>query len=461
MEGFLLPPGGRWDQLLYFLLPHSLSLFLVPLIVKGEFFEHVSKAALIATVLLTLLFQFFEGSAKVLLVAIGILSVFLLFIALDRIRVSTNPPLSAAVGIAVGNLLVFLLSRAPLDPRYKYFVIAFFLFSSLFLEGTGGKETEKEKIPIPAGYLVLLFTFYLTGGLLYGLLMPLYEKTSLFKGGELFFYIGAVVPAVALVRKEWDLPVIAAIFLGAVSFSLLQMHTPVPINLGMFASQASFSLMDFFTVLLVVGIGSRKAFGFGFGTVCMAIAAGKLLCLQSEGYTAALVAAGNVVLIGATLCLYRAGKKQGGKEFFRTVSGVLRGNGAGTGNGRADAPGGSGEFDRERLDGILGKMYEPHQKRLSAQEQTVLLWVLEGKTYRGAAKGLGISESSVKTYMRRICEKFGCDSRERLIGMFEETGHTSEEGHPRNPGGTTAGSVGDPKRAGTPGYGRNEYRHPQ
>jgi len=49
----------------------------------------------------------------------------------------------------------------------------------------------------------------------------------------------------------------------------------------------------------------------------------------------------------------------------------------------------------------------------------VLTRSLDGRAYREIAADLDISESSVKTYMKRICEKLGVQGRKGLFEALE------------------------------------------
>ncbi len=55
---------------------------------------------------------------------------------------------------------------------------------------------------------------------------------------------------------------------------------------------------------------------------------------------------------------------------------------------------------------------------LSAQEIAVIELVLQGKKFREVAVELSISESLVKTYMKRVCEKTGVKSKDGLIALL-------------------------------------------
>jgi DNA-binding CsgD family transcriptional regulator len=55
---------------------------------------------------------------------------------------------------------------------------------------------------------------------------------------------------------------------------------------------------------------------------------------------------------------------------------------------------------------------------LSDREYRVLIGTLERKNFREIASELSISESTVKTYMRRIYEKMGVKGKKELLQML-------------------------------------------
>ena len=55
---------------------------------------------------------------------------------------------------------------------------------------------------------------------------------------------------------------------------------------------------------------------------------------------------------------------------------------------------------------------------LSPQERNVLTLVLSGSNYKQAAESLKITESSVKTYMSRICSKAETRNKSELLKKY-------------------------------------------
>jgi len=63
---------------------------------------------------------------------------------------------------------------------------------------------------------------------------------------------------------------------------------------------------------------------------------------------------------------------------------------------------------------ILNRAYY----RLSEKEYQVLLYILNKNTIKNISSELHISESTVKTYLSRIYEKFNIESKRQLIDLF-------------------------------------------
>ncbi len=408
MQGLLLPQAGAGPGLAPFLLPQIAALFLVPRLCSPSSFPVVRQAGILATAALTLVFPLLPGGAGVLLPLLGLTSPLLLLDALARLSASEHRLRDAALGVAGGNLLVFLLPFLPIPRGSGFLLVALPLcVLGLWAPAPG---SPREQAPVPRRRLALLFLFYLTGGLLYGFLMPRFAEVAPFRGAELLVYVAAAALVPLGFRKSRaDALLVAGIFAGALSFSLVLLGSTATLTLGMAASQASFALMDLFTVLLVTGAGTLSAFGAGFGTVCLGILSGEQLCSLAQGALQPLAGLGNLVLVGALVA-----------DLLWRPAGETSGSPAEPGE---TALASAAPPDRppiaDRLDAFLGRTQEPHHKLLSAKEKAVLLAILTGKTYRQAADELGISESSVKTYMRRVFAKLGVADREELLAAIE------------------------------------------
>lgn len=310
---------------------------------------------------------------------------------------SPGPILSAAFGLALGNLLVFLLVLLPLANTWKMVLIALPLVSAVFFSVAVAAKREISELK---KFLPLIFVFYLIGGLYYGFIIEHYSRAAIYPGLELFFYILAALAGVYAVRRNREICLALGILAGAASFSLIQAGSPLFINLGMFASQISFALVDLYLLALIIGLGATvNIAGYGLGIMLLAISSGKLISGVAPPMTNILVVSGNIILIGAVLILYFMGRRTPGEAAALNAAAA----------GKTEAPLPSEMVER------LNHASESFQKKFSQKEKEVLELVLQGKPYREVAARIGISESSVKTYMSRIYEKTGTANKEGLL----------------------------------------------
>ncbi len=408
MNGFLMPDS--WGNLLfYFTLSSALSYFLTPYFLKEKSFGILSRAGSVLVVLLTVISPLSQVSGKILLPVMGIASVLVMFRAVAILRSSRAPVTSAGLAIALGNILVFALSYVPLPDMFKFFIIAASLFPAILMKAGYSQESNLKELK---KYLAFIFVFYLIGGILYAYIMPQYDKVAIFKGFELFSYVFSALAGIYLVRKWMDITLALGIILGTLSFSFLLVDGPFLTILGMFSIQAAFALIDLYVVALLVSCGgSTKVTGFGFGTICLAIAGGEAFSTYIGSDAAPVIGAGNIILVTSIVVFYITVLRK--KDISPGVNTVNEGDYTGCpANG----------IPRKQLEGILESFYEPFQKKLSEKEKSVLLMIIREKTYKEAATELGISESTVKTHMKRICGKMGVSNKEELMKKLSVSG---------------------------------------
>ncbi len=401
MKGFLMPE--TWgNYLFYFTMSSSISYFLIPLFLKEKNFDILSRFASLLVAFLTVVSPLSQVSGKVILSVMGIASVFVMFRALAVLRTSRDPIVSAALAIAIGNILVFALSYLNLPDMFKFFIIATSLFPAILIRAEYARKSNFKELK---KYLAFIYIFYLVGGILYTYIMPQYEEVAIFKGAELFLYVFSALAGIYLLKKKRDLALALGIILGTLSFSFLLVGGPFFTTLSMFSSQASFALVDLYIVFLLVACGgSAKITGFGFGTVCLAITCGEAVSMYIGMDTAHVIAAGHIIFVTSILIFYFTVMREKGEA---TKSETLPAK-------NHVSPLSKG-ISRGQLEGILEKSYEPFQKKLSEKEKSVLLLIVQNKTYKEAARDLGISESTVKTYMKRIFGKMGVYSKDELM----------------------------------------------
>ncbi len=394
MNGFLSQGISGNGSLIYFLLPHTISLFVLPHLITHQYIDRYAKLSLVLTVFLTVLIPFLQAYSKLFLFLLGITGALAFLRVLTIIKESDDPAFSAGAGIAIGNILVFLLSFSAAGLHFNFFIISLPLLFSLYFSAGYSEHNQTEGLRKD---LLFVFGFYLIGGLFYGSIMPQYDALAILKGSELLSYVLAAVTGITLIRKEREIVLVMGIMLSAVAFSLMLFQNKFLTNLSMFSIQASFAFVDIYIIcLLIVHGGSLRVFGYGFGTVCLAIMAGEAFASHTKNFSNILIATGNIILITTVMILYVTGREQ--KPSL--IAGRINRNGV-------KEPG--------DLDAVLERLYEPFQKRLSDKERHVLRLIVSGKTYKETAEHIGISESTVKTYIKRICEKLGVDGKDKLM----------------------------------------------
>lgn len=412
MNGFLMP-GGESGMLPWFVLANAAVFLVAPRFLRLVDFDLLTRIGAVSTVAMTIAFQIAPRSRPALLVAMGISAPLVLMRIVAGLRRSPDPVFSAGLGIAIGNFLVFALSRAPLGNPVKFFILAALLLLPACFRG---KIPDRPEAPLRRRlnrYLPVIFTYYLVGGLLYSVLMPRYDRIAFSAGIELLFYVGGAIVAIGVVKRVRDHVLALGSGLGILSLSLMLPGEAACMNLSMYAMQASFGFVDLYMLALILDCGAApEVAGAAFGVQCLAIAAGETLVRSVGQMPLFAIATGNVIMAAAVLGLY----------FTHT-----RENAAAVGEPGGEAPSGNPPSPDavpppETLESRLLGYYDPHQKRLSGKEIQVLSAILDGRTYREAGEALGISESSVKTYMRRIYEKTGVRSKDEIRALLFGTG---------------------------------------
>lgn len=383
MEGPLLAhvPGDR--HLFWFLVPHVLSLPVIGRFWPRAAFGRASRSALVVTILATIALGLLPAWQGPLLALCGVTAAFVSIRAGVLLRQSPRPLLAAAWGLVLGNLLLLLLVRLDLDPRLGSLLAAMALGGLLLPVAATGAGSL-------AGlyrYLPAVFVFQLVSGLMYSALLTAYAGQAFWTGSELAFYLVAVLLAVPLFRRDRELLLVAGVVFGLGAFLCLAGGGAWAVNLAMFGMQAAAGCVDMFLLAIMLRCADpQRAFGLGNAVLCAGILAGAgFNRLFGEVVGPALILS-QLALNGAVLLLYWQHRRET------------------AGSAGAPAP--------ARLSPRLAPGV---QVLLSPKECQVLELVVAGRTYRDIAAALEISESSVKTYMNRICGKFGATSKKDLL----------------------------------------------
>ncbi len=395
MEGFLAAAAQDPFGLLCFLVPHASVLFACALAAPAGRIAALSALGGTVAAVATAAFPWAPAASRWLLFLAGASAAPVVLHVATLLRATSSPCRAAAWGAVGGNALLAGAVVLPAPGWAKALLLTLALLGAAWARPRGPDvppEAAEPPLPTLAPYLPFILVFHLVSGLFYGRLMPAYAAVALAPGLELAFYAAAFLAAAYPGRGSTDRALALGIPLSLGSLVLLQWGTRTTVNLSMFAMQGAQGFMDAFLFFLLLRQAQpARAFGVGLGTLCLGIAAGHALAQWAGPAAGIITAMGNAALNLALLSLY----------FFHG------------GRHRPDLPRPALPLGAEALALPPGLA-----ARLSAMERAVLRQVLAGKTYRETAQELSVSESSVKTYMKRLFDKAGVSNRGELLALL-------------------------------------------
>lgn len=390
MSGDLLPSS---INLLWFLLPHIGTLLFLGHLTKPRWFDGITSTGIWLTIVLTFVFPLMADAAEPLLVLLGVTAAPLSVRAGIGLKSTPSFRAAALVGLVGGNLLAILLVKSPLEHTVRFMLIGISLLPALFTPYK--PEMLRGDTPGFFHYIGFVFAFQLVSGLMYGYLFPAYAEHGIWQGGELLFYMAGAALALKVLGYSRDLTLAAGVMLAMFAFLLLVAgNNPVILNLSMFAMMTAAGVIDLFLVAFVLSFdNTARAYGYGMVVLCGGIAAGRIL-------SAAVGEAGNMIGFLGSMFLNIAVLALFFLEYWRRKKNIQISVTDTTSSGRIT-----------ELPPWLAMV-------LSEREKTVLQGVLDNKIYKDIADEMGISESSVKTYMNRIYFKSGIVGKKRLISRL-------------------------------------------
>nr|BAL54311.1 LuxR family transcriptional regulator [uncultured Aquificae bacterium] len=348
--------------------------------------------------LLTVVYPYTESKGVVLL-AVGFFSSASAVFVGYRLQLGT---VRAFLGLAVGNLLSFALSLAPIDTSLKYLATSLGLLVLLL---PVERKVEAQKVSREFyRFLPFFFFFYLVGGVMYKGFMEFYGEGAYLLGVEVVFYVLGVLASYVLLKRytEQALLSLASVFL-AVSLLLFHLGGAVFLNASMFSLQLAFGFADFFLLLSLYSLKNPLvAYPVGFSAVCAGILTGYLVS-HTRHYGDFFMVFSYFALFVSVLYYFwqRKDKPQDKQEETSHPP-------------EPDVRKTPLDFLRE-----LEKSIPDHRKKLSGRELNVLCMLLEGCTYEVVSERMGISTSSARKYARRGLEKLGL-SKEDLCALYSE-----------------------------------------
>jgi len=288
--------------------------------------------------------------------------------------------------------------------KTKFLVIGLLpLFSILSDNFDNGERDFKLNL----SYTPFIYFFYLIGGIMYGHISPAYQKTCFFEGFEQFYYIIAVVLGYLLMKFDKSIALFGGIILGMLAFSLVNIEKSLFYNLSMYFLQSAFGMIEIFIMIFVLSQSPvYKAISVIFSSMCLGILSGTFISLYLSNYIWIIATIGNIFLtISAGILIFIERRKKDEQKEKKE------------------------EIEKENIDKTIdykikldnatnsdNNIYlKALKKRLSTKEYQVLILFLDRKTYKEIAEEIGISESTVKTYMKRIFEKEGVSGKKELL----------------------------------------------
>ncbi len=389
----VFPLSGQAGDMLWFLVPHAVGLLLLAATLDHRGFHMARRIGAVGCVIVGIVFvPMADSAASAMLVLLGLLSAPVSIQMGVLLRAARSRTLTAAVGLAGGNILAVLIAFSTLGSELVYPLLSLSLFLALTLPGAGLRRTAGA-ITVLRVFLPFIFGFQMVSGLMYGSLMPAYAIQATWPGLELFAYVAGTMGAVWLFRQSQGLTLLIGVVSALSGFALwLILAEPLSIYLAMMLMLVAAGVIDLFLLALIVSLpGQIRAYGYGFGVLCAGIVAGRLLGLLLGDNAGMIGFSGLILLNIAVICLFLPWSSLSTRSPSRR---------------QAYSPEGMVERS-DRLDPEVSA-------RLSGREQRVLELALNDMTYRQIGEAMEISESSVKTYMQRIFRKTGLVRRHQL-----------------------------------------------
>ena len=412
MQGYFFLRLNGPQSFPWFLLPHTLGLFLFGLLGYRINFSRVSLTAGIITTLVTAIYPFLGPLQNIFLLLLGLTSALLAIRIGCLLRSCSHPVMAAARGLALGN--IFLALFLWIDPPQK---ILFPFLGLLLLAQIPAPFHPQQKEPLRdlLAYLPFIFIFYLLIGTFYVCLMPFYVRFSYFQGLELFFYLGAVLLAALLFHQKRDYPLAIGVGMGVFAVAFLHDFNRLTSNLAMYAVQAAAGFMDIFCLgLFLQGRDVIRRFGLGAGCMLAGPTVG-LPLLYAQRWPLFMCTGGNLVL-GIGLILFYFVQSTLSRKSSESISSA------------PDTPS-PPEEQETHLAEVCRSLGAPREI-FSYREWEILKLAVSGKAIREIASLLHLSESSVKTYLQRIYRKLGVSSKAELLRKLARAGGVAPEDHP-------------------------------
>ena len=420
MDGVLLNHHGVEHSLLFFLVPHIAVLLVMSLIPVEYDLNLVSDSGIMLAGLSTLFYPFSGEYSLVFLVLCGAGSAPVVMRMAVLLKNSVDSFKQLALGLVAGNFLAFALAMIP-SGLWSYAFISAGIALSFGIK----PDYERASILPVMVYQPLILFLYIMAGLMYGFIGPGYFAEDPPPGLEIFFYIMAVLLGWYFLSRDIKGLVYIAIALALMAQPALYGIDPFFFTTGFFLMNSSMGFADFFVLCLAISqADSARAMGLNSATVCLGIVLGLsagMLQIEAVILTAFV---GNLGLAASILYLLFITRKNQSTDMN---AGKISGHGYVS---VATSEEHDEDEEAQHDTGHIAAIPAHVVCHLSAREKEVLdRVVMQGMIYREAAGDLGISESSVKSYMQRIFIKTGVKKRKELERICHQKQETRESLH--------------------------------
>ena len=393
MSGFLITQDISPNITSFFLLSHIFTFATSYFFINIDILKKLINPAILITTILTLLFPFLKEHSEPIILIIGITSVFPAIKSILIFKNLSDKVTFSIFSLILGNLLTFIASF--LNHFLVYFFISLCLITIALIPIEN--DDKNEILKIKNINLLILFIFYLTGGLMYEFFLPNYLTMAYITNFELIFYILGLLLSIFFIKKDLDIAFAIGILLSSFSFFLYKLQTILATNTGMYVSQISFGIVDAFFINFIISyIPDFKKMLIIFIVMLTGILLGKQLCVMLNNKLLIIIESGNLFLILSAILLFFKNKMER-KELI---------------------PYGNIEKKIINFQETVFDEDATH-KKLSEQEKKVLDLLLQNKNYRTIAEKMNISISTVKTYMKRIYEKTNTKNIDDLKNKFK------------------------------------------
>jgi DNA-binding CsgD family transcriptional regulator len=398
MSGPLLGDG----LLLYFLIPHVLGLLWLTQPGAVAWFQLAVLIGRWCCVIGTAGSVVVAGLAPALMVVLGFAAAPVCLRAFMALRDTKAPVDAAWLGLTAGHLLMLGLVNLPqihCDGCAWTVHPGTLLLAVLLLWLGRAPAVQAASITGPVKLdgrlLAPIFFFQVASGLMYGGLFPAFAEHGFLADTHLvmlFYPLGALL-ALQILPYRRDVTLLVGVFLSLLGFALWPL-LPVALgaNVGMALTLGAAGIIDLLLLAHVLSFrNQRQAAGYGVAVLCSGIVLGKWIAVgfATGSKTIGLVSLVMLNLTAILLSLMRSSTAAPTRDDPASVE-------------MATLPA------------------CPWIAQLSPQERAVLVQVCHhDKTYRAIATELGVSESTIKTYMQRIYRKAGVYNRKQLRHRLE------------------------------------------